>query len=280
MSKFVSQPAGRSPGAVIDPALKGSFVQRIIKPALVRAVQFVGRFAPASTLEQINAKLTIAGHPGNISALDYLALRVLMIAIGFGLGFYCRRLLPPNSPVIMVSPVIGAVFGYMAINAWLAGRMQRRQDAIQRALPDALDMLTICVEAGLAFESALQRVSDQWTGPLSNEFARTVAEVRLGVPRPQSLRRLAARCACADVSSFVAVLVQADAMGTSISHVLHSQSEQMRVLRRQRAEEKANKAPIKMLIPMVLFILPALFVVILGPAVPKVISAFSGIGGY
>jgi tight adherence protein C len=144
---------------------------------------------------------------------------------------------------------------------------------IQRGLPDALDMLTICVEAGLAFESALQRVSDRWPGPLSDEFARSVAEIRLGVPRSQALRRMAARCSVTDVSSFVAVLVQADSMGTSIARVLHSQADQIRVLRRQRAEEKANKAPIKVMIPMVLFIFPALFVVILGPGAPTILEA-------
>jgi tight adherence protein C len=122
-------------------------------------------------------------------------------------------------------------------------------------------------------------VSSQWQGPLSEEFARVVAEIRLGVPRAQALRRFSGRCDVDDVTSFVAVLVQADSMGTSVSQVLHSQSEQMRVLRRQRAEEKANKAPIKIIMAMLVFIFPALFVIILGPAVPRIIEAFSGMGG-
>jgi tight adherence protein C len=166
------------------------------------------------------------------------------------------------------------LLGYMMPNYWLSMRVKQRKDAIQRSLPDALDMLTICVEAGLAFESALQRVGEQWRGPLSDEFSRAVAEIRLGVARPQALRRMSARCGVADVSSFVAVLVQADSMGTSISHVLHSQGDQIRTLRRQRAEEMANKAPIKMLIPMGLLIFPALFITILGPAVPRILDAF------
>jgi tight adherence protein C len=121
-------------------------------------------------------------------------------------------------------------------------------------------------------------VSEQWKGALSNELSRVVSEIRLGVPRPQALRRLAQRCDVPDVSSFVAVLVQADSMGTSIAQVLRSQADQIRVLRRQRAEEKANKAPMKVVMAMLLFIFPALFVVILGPAVPRIIEAFSHMG--
>jgi tight adherence protein C len=183
-----------------------------------------------------------------------------------------------GAAVRLLAPAAGLVIGYLLPRQWLQARIAKRRDVIQCSLPDALDMLTICVEAGLAFESALQRVADQWQGPLSDEFARAVSEMRLGVPRPQTLRRLAQRCDTPDVSSFVAVLVQADAMGTSVAQVLHSQSDQIRTLRRQRAEEKANKAPIKVLLAMVIFIFPALFVVILGPAVPRIMAAFSGTG--
>ena len=182
---------------------------------------------------------------------------------------------PGNPTVTLLAPLFGAFVGLMLPRNWLSGRVTQRKDLIQRSLPDALDMLTICVEAGLAFEASLQRVSERWKGPLSDEFARVVAEVRLGVPRSQALRRMAQRCDSPDVFSFVAVLVQADSMGSSIAQVIHGQADQIRVLRRQRAEEKANKAPIKVLIPMVLFIFPALFVIILGPAVPKIIDAFS-----
>jgi tight adherence protein C len=241
-------------------------------------LQGLGRLAPSRGLERLDLRLTVAGRPGKLGALDFLGLRILLVAIGLGLGFLYGRS-AGNPKMLLLGPLGGAVFGYMAPNSWLQGRIHKRKDIIQRALPDALDMLTICVEAGLAFESALQRVSDQWRGPLSDEFARVVAEIRLGVPRGQALRRMAQRCDLPDVGSFVAVLVQADSMGTSIAHVLRSQADQMRVLRRQRAEEKANKAPIKMLMPMLIFIFPALFVVILGPAVPTLISGFGSMGG-
>jgi tight adherence protein C len=260
--------------------IRGSFIERVLAPVSRRVLQMLGRLAPAQTLEQIDRQLTVAGRPGKLAAADFLGLRILILVGGLGLGlFYGSRMAAGNPRLALIGPLAGAALGYMLPNSWLQGQIRRRKETIQRALPDALDMLTICVEAGLAFESALQRVHSQWGGALSEEFGRVVAEIRLGVPRSQALRRLAQRCDLPDVASFVAVLVQADSMGTSIATVLHSQADQMRVLRRQRAEEKANTAPIKMLIPMLIFIFPALFVVILGPAIPRVIEELSSMGG-
>lgn len=260
--------------------VRGSFFQRIVAPAGRRVLQTLGRLAPAQTVEEIDRQLTIAGRPGKLAAVDFLGLRILFLVVGLGLGlFYGSRMAAGNPRLALIGPLAGAAFGYMLPKSWLQGQIRRRKETLQRALPDAMDMLTICVEAGLAFESALQRVHDQWSGPLSDEFGRVVAEIRLGVPRSQALRRLAQRCDLPDIASFVAVLIQADSMGTSIATVLHSQSDQMRVLRRQRAEEKANTAPLKMLVPMLIFIFPALFVVILGPAIPKIVEAFASMSG-
>ena len=261
-----------------DGVIEGSLLERVVEPVLRRMLQSLGRLSPSKATEELNQRLTLAGRPGKLSATDFLGLRILLAAGGFGLGILAGRL--GGSPQLgLLAPIFGVLVGYQAPFYWLRSRIRSRKDLIQRALPDALDMLTICVEAGLAFESSMQRVSSQWKGPLSDEFARVVAEIRLGVPRPQALRRFSGRCGVDDVTSFVAVLVQADSMGTSVSQVLHSQSEQMRVLRRQRAEEKANKAPIKIIMAMLMFIFPALFVIILGPAVPRIIEAFSGMGG-
>jgi len=256
---------------------QGSLMQRALLPAGRHAVQALSRFTPKSSFEHVQRRLTVAGRPGNLTPADFLGIRVLLAAIGLGLGYIFGRSTPDNPHIMLIGPLAGVGLGYMLPNFWLGSRKRQRQDSIQRALPDALDMLTICVEAGLAFEAALQRVSDQWEGALSDEFAQVVTEMRLGVPRPQALRRFAERCDIPDVSSFVAVLVQADSMGTSIAQVLHSQADQIRVLRRQRAEEKANKAPIKILVAMLLFIFPALFVVILGPAIPRIVTAFSNV---
>jgi len=255
------------------------FVQRVLIPLGRSILRAVGRHMPSQMLEAIQNQLVLAGRPGNLTATDFLGLRVLAGSVGLVLGYLYGSRLAADPRLRMLAPLIGTIFFYTLPQSWLTSRIKRRKDVIQRALPDALDMLTVCVEAGLAFEAALQRVSDQWAGPLSDEFARLVSEIRLGVPRPQALRRLAQRCDVPDVTSFVAVLVQAHSMGTSIALVLRSQADQIRTLRRQRAEEKANKAPIKVLVVMLLFIFPALFVVILGPAVPKVIDAFSAMGG-
>jgi tight adherence protein C len=276
LSGFVSDGAAKQRRAA--DTLQGTFIQRVIMPVGQQIVRRLGMLAPAGAVDSLNHQLTTAGGPFTLAALDFLGLRVLVAAGCGALGALLAGRMPLGPWGLLAVPG-AAGLGYMLPELWLNSLISKRRGIIQLALPDALDMLTICVEAGLAFESGLQRVSHQWDGALSEEFARVVAEVRLGVPRAQALRRMAQRCDLNDITSFVAVLVQADAMGTSIANVLRSQSDQVRVLRRQRAEEQANKAPIKMMIPMVLFILPALFVVILGPALPRIMSAFGSAGG-
>jgi tight adherence protein C len=166
------------------------------------------------------------------------------------------------------------LIGLYLPNMWLNSKAQARQKAIARALPDTLDMMSICVDAGLGFEAALQKVAFQSDGELAMEMRRVISEIRVGVARADALRHLAERTQVSDVASFVAVLVQADRLGIAIRNVLNTQSIQMRILRRQRAEEEAGKAPIKMLIPLAIFIFPAMFAVILGPAVPRVLASF------
>jgi tight adherence protein C len=155
---------------------------------------------------------------------------------------------------------------------WIRSKISSRRHQIARALPDALDMLTIGVEAGLAFESAMLRVGDQWNNALSQEFRRVVSEMRLGVQRNEALRRMADRNGVEDLNTFVAVLIQSNMLGVSIAQVLHGQAEQMRVKRRQMAEQQARQATVKIVVVLVFFIFPALFIVILGPAVPRIMG--------
>jgi tight adherence protein C len=169
---------------------------------------------------------------------------------------------------------VGFLMGMYIPNVWLSGRAKARQQAIARALPDMLDMMSICVDAGLGFEAALQKVAFQSENELALELRRVISEIRVGVSRADALRHLVERTKVPEVASFVAVLVQADRLGVAIRNVLNTQSVQMRVQRRQRAEEAAGKAPVKMMIPMALFIFPALFAVILGPAIPRLMNAF------
>jgi tight adherence protein C len=170
------------------------------------------------------------------------------------------------------------VLGYILPVYWLRRRVRSRQHAIVRALPDALDMMTIGVEAGLAFESAMLRVADQWDNPLTQEFRRAVAEMRMGTSRNEALKRMVERTGVKDLSTFVAVLIQSSQLGVSIAEVLHSQADQMRVKRRQRAEELARQAGIKMIFPLALCVLPATMIVILGPTIPIFIDLFRSLG--
>ncbi len=173
---------------------------------------------------------------------------------------------------------LGLVLGYMLPVMWLGRQITARKKSITKALPDAIDLLTISVEAGLAFDLALQRVTEKWDDALSREFKRVLSDVRLGRTRRDALRDMAERTGVEDVQTFVASIIQADQLGVPLTKILRIQSDQMRIRRRQRAEEAAQKAPIKMLFPMVFLIFPALFVVILGPAVPRIIGA-GGLGG-
>ena len=157
---------------------------------------------------------------------------------------------------------------------WLGGKIKKRKHDVLRALPDALDLLTITVEAGLGFDGAISKVAEKWDNVLSREFGRVLSEIRMGKLRREALNDMAHRLDVPDLTNFVAAVVQADQLGVAMTRVLRVQSEQMRIKRRQRAEEKAQMAPVKMTIPLVMLIFPALLVVILGPAVPKIANAF------
>jgi tight adherence protein C len=162
--------------------------------------------------------------------------------------------------------LIGALFGYTIPEFWLGGRVKKRQHAILLMIPDALDLLTISVRAGLGFDAALGKVVEKLAGPLSDEFRRALAEVRVGKQRREALRDIVSRTEVGPLTNFIGAIIQAEQLGVSISKVLQVQSEQLRIERRQRAEEQAAKAPIKMLFPLVGCIFPSLFIVILGPA--------------
>jgi len=266
--------AMKEPTNLRELELQEPFVQRVLKPLGQRSLQRLGQMAPKTNAELVRRRLMIAGNPGNLSLLDFNGIRlivgIVLAVIAGGVAFYREM----EFPLPISIGVVGFVVGLYYPNQWLKGRIKKRQKAITRALPDALDMLTIAVDAGLGFDQALMKVCEKWDNELTRELSRAIGEMRLGVRRVDALRNVVYRTDVEDLASFVAVLVQADRLGVSIAAVLHAQSEQMRMRRRQRAEEEARKAPLKMLFPLVLFIFPSLFVVILGPAVPQFIEAF------
>lgn len=257
--------------------MEQSFLERVVKPSLHQLLRRLSRFMPHRNLERLRQDLERAGRPYELTVSDFLGLRVLValnLAAGVFLVLYNGSI--SVSRVLFFGLIAGLVGTYLPIY-WLRRQIRARQEEIERAMPDALDMLSIAVTAGLGFDGALQTVGSKWTNALAEEFRQTIREMQVGVPRSEALRSMARRADVTEMSQFVAVLVQADQLGLSISKVLETQSKQMRLLRRQRAEEKAQQAPVKMLFPLIFLIFPALFVVILGPAVPVMLEIFGGL---
>jgi tight adherence protein C len=257
--------------------LQQPFSQRVILPATRSVLAFLGKYGPRQSAERLRVNLQMAGNPGGITPAMFVGLRVVLALILGSLITLVTFRTMPLAQALMYS-AIGFVLGYMLPVMWLGRKIQARQKAIRRALPDALDLLCISVEAGLAFDLALQRVTQKWDDELSREFKKVLSDMRLGRTRREALKDLAERTGVDDVQTFTAAVIQADQLGVSMSKILRLQADQMRIKRRQRAEELAQQAPIKMLFPMVFLIFPALFVVILGPAVPRIMSTFGGGG--
>ena len=254
------------------------FAQRVIRPAVASILGFLGKFAPQRNLQEIQRKLTVAGRPYGWTVADFLGLRLLSTLLCgtliFGLLLFGN--LPSLYRILFI--VIFCILGFYLPLFWLNWRINARKRAILRALPDGLDMLNICVGAGLGFNAALIRVGERWNTPLADEFNRVVAEIQLGKSRREALLGLAERTDVPEVESFVATIVQADQLGVSVAKVLRTQAAQMRILRRQRAEERARQATIKMLFPLVFLIFPAMLAVLLGPAIPQLLRTFSNLG--
>ncbi|HHY57415.1 MAG TPA: type II secretion system F family protein [Chloroflexi bacterium] len=252
--------------------LKTPFVQRMILPAFHRLTSFLAGLMPQKNIDKLNLMLIQAGSPGGLTAMDFVGIRFVLAAAA-GVGYFVMMGRTDPFLVLIRNSLIAVFIGFMFPKLWLSQRIKKRKVEIRRALPDALDMLTIGVEAGLAFESALLRVGEQWDNALTEEFRRAVSELRVGVPRNEALRHMAERNGVPELTTFIAVLIQSNMLGMSIAQVLHTQSEQMRLKRRQMAEEQAHSATVKIVLVLVLFIFPAMFIVILGPVVPEIMTS-------
>jgi tight adherence protein C len=246
--------------------LSRPFSERILFPMVNASAKFVSRFTPQRTLETTRHNLDLAGNPNNWSAAEFLGIRGLSALLLAILTFAVTVLANAKIGHQLLFTIAMGLLGFFFPVLWLRNRIQRRQREIVRTLPDALDLLTISVEAGLPFDGAMQRVAEKWDNELSKGFQRMLNEMRMGKTRREALRDMAVRMEVPDVTSFVAALIQADQLGISIAKILRVQSEQMRIKRRQRAEEKAQQAPIKMLIPLTFLIFPTILIVIFGPA--------------
>lgn len=265
--------AAMAPASLRDLEMAKSSTDRIFMP-LARRFTMLGRLlTPSKNLEQLQSDLIRAGLTNKISVPDFMGIRVLGGIGTTAVTYFFYGINQPFSSAMLFS-VAGFMVGLYVPNFWLKSRIGQRQKAIQRMLPDALDMMSICVDAGLGFEAAIQKVAFQWDNELAHELRQVIRELRVGLSRADALRNLAERTGVPDIASFVAVLIQADRLGIAIKDVLHTQAVQMRIRRRQRAEESAAKAPLKMMFPMVFFIFPSMFAIILGPAVPRLMNTF------
>ena len=263
------------PGVAME--LQAPFVQRVLQPMLRNTLLRIGAISPTRNLDKVRRRLLIAGSPMGLGAIDFLGMRILLAILGSA-GFTIALATITHSLVrSLLVGVVAALFCAQMPVMWLGQRIKARQKQIRLALADALDMLTVCVDAGLGLESAFMRIGQGWNHALAHEFRRVVMEIGVGISWREAMRNLVYRTSVEELSALVAVLLQADQLGFSISDTLHAQADQLRVKRRQRAQELARAAPFKMLFPMVFFILPATFAVVLGPAVPAILEAFGGI---
>lgn len=256
--------------------LSQPFVERVIVPIMKTIGEMSSRFTPQHVLEQTNKKLELAGNPGRIEATTFLSMRFI-VAGGFGGFVFLITLFTDTWPVSreLLAAGVFTLLGFFFPQLWLRSKIERRQKSIRKAMPDALDLLTICVEAGLGFDAAMSKVNEKWDNDLSIAFGRAIREVQLGKLRREALKDMADRVGLPEMTSFIAAVIQSEQLGVSMSKVLRIQSDQMRLKRRQRAEEEAHKAPIKMIIPLGIFVFPSLMIVLLTPAGLRIWRSFS-----
>ena len=248
---------------------------RVWSPLYRASLTLARRLTPIGARQNIQRRLLMAGSPISWDTDRVLASKVAGLAAGVVAGLLLVIGMPLPWGVLVVGFLGLCLLGYFVPNIVLVNKIQRRQAQIRKALPDSIDLLTISVEAGLGFDAALAHVSRNTSGPLADEFYRTLQEVQLGRSRSEAMRNLADRSSVPELSTFVLAMVQADVFGVSVANVLRIQSREMRKKRRQMAEERAMKVPIKVLFPVLFCIFPALFVVILGPAIMRIAAAFS-----
>jgi tight adherence protein C len=265
----------QTPRSLEEMELEAPFSERVLRPIIQRLAAYGERFTrkksqtpqqQESGLEKTRRRLTLAGNPNRWTTSDWLGVKLFSALVGAGIG--ALILMFVDIAFLFVGIILGGLLGFLLPELWLSRKISARQKAIVRALPDALDLLVISVGAGLGFDAALNRVVSKADNPLTREFNRVMQEMRVGRARRDALKDMVQRTDVPDLSNFISALIQAEQLGVSVTQVLTVQADQMRVLRRQRAEEQAQQAPLKMLFPMMGFIFPALCIMILGPLWP------------
>jgi tight adherence protein C len=261
-----------------DIEMSQPLTQRVLFPVARRLGELALRFTPQNAIQATSHKLELAGNPKGLDPTLFWAMRMFGLSLGVVL-FFVSTIVPDGSFLEgrgLVFAIPAAALGFFLPELWLRGKINKRQNEIRKAMPDALDLLTICVEAGLGFDAAMAKVYEKWNNPLAEGFGRVIKEIQLGKLRRDSLRDMADRMGVPEMTSFTAAVIQSEQLGVSMAKVLRIQADQMRVKRRQHAEEQAHKAPVKMLIPMAILIFPSICIVLLTPAFLMLMSSTLG----
>jgi tight adherence protein C len=252
------------------------FTQRVIIPIAEQIAEFTQSLTPEETIQKTQRQIELAGSPSGITPGVIWVLRFVAMFAMAGVLFLVLLLTGQRTLFVIIGLLGGGLFGFMMPPMYLKSKIDRRQEDIIKQLPDALDLMSICVQAGLGFDQAMQRVSEKWDGEIALAFGRVVREIALGKTRREALRSMSESIDVPDVTTFTGAIIQADQLGVSIAKVLKIQADQLRIKRRQRAQEKAQQAPIKMIFPMVIFIFPTIYIVLLGPAGVRLAKQFLG----
>jgi tight adherence protein C len=259
----------------MEAELNPSFEERVLEPARLRMLRLGRRLTPGGWSEKMAQRLEAAGSPRGWDVNRVLAVKVLAAGVGMLIGLSVPLVLGAKAPVVVGVLLLLGVAGFFGPDLAIYQIAYNRREQIRKDLPDALDLLTITVEAGLAFDAAMTQVARNTDGPLAEEFYRVLQEIQLGLSRGEALETMADRIDIEELSSFVSAVVQADSLGIPIAQVLRIQAREMRIKRSQRAEEAAMKVPVKILFPLIFCILPSLFIVVMGPAGINIFHAFS-----
>lgn len=266
LERRVRRYEGEEPLSLEQLELRVPFTERVVRPAIERAGELLAQRAPGATRAQLNRKLNLAGRPFHLTAAEFTVTRYLLVVVFTVMAVTAVLLIgvPPLVRILLVLFAFG--LGFFGPTLWLGFATSARSAAIARALPNALDLLVVTVEAGLSFEAAMARVAEKYRNPLAAEFTRVLQETRLGRPRLEAMEEMAARCEVEALSSFVQAVLQSEQLGTPIARILRVQAEEIRRRRLLVAQVKGAHASVKMLLPMVLFIFPTIWVILLGPA--------------
>jgi tight adherence protein C len=246
--------------------LQRPFSERVLRPSIEKLGSLLSRSTPQKARQDLLNKLELAGRPGNLTPEDFAAVRLVAAAVLAAVGLLIGLLLA-NPVYLVISLVAGTILGYYLPVIWLKQKVDGRRSEVQKGLPDALDLLVICVDAGLGFDAALARVTDKYKNALSELLSKALREVSLGRPRLEALDEMGRSSGVEDLHNFIQAVIQSEQFGTGIGKILRIQADEMRRRRRQRAQEKGAQATLKMMLPMVGCIFPTLWIVLLGPAV-------------